>query len=214
LLAINNLTDTTIYLTEFDQDFGEYNFSPNSQEWFDAALHLLEDIKRIPPYSREEKVNAIIEYIGQKYNLAINSQGRNNPFSILSDDHLAKLSNHPLITIGSHSHCHQLLDKLPISRAMLSIELSKLILEKLTQKRIDHFSYPNGNYNDTVVNIVRQLGFVSAVAYSYGWLQPQMNRYKINRIGIGPHTSIGEMQFFLSGILNYKAFIEKFKRPK
>lgn len=210
LLAINDLSNTTLQLTAIDINLGEYYLSNFDEQWHKTVLRLLDDIKNISPFKRDTKVYEIIRFISHSYHLHNISHIKNNPFLILSDEHFHNLSNHPLITIGAHSHCHQLLDKLPTIRAKLSIKLSKLILEKITKKNIKHFSYPNGNYSNSITKLVREDGFISSVAYSYGWYRPNKDPFKINRIGIGPATSVSELQLHLSGLLCYKRQFDKF----
>ena len=75
------------------------------------------------------------------------------------------LSEQKLITIGSHSHSHYNFSKLSEKQAFSELKISKSILEKIIKKKIIHFSYPYGNYeniNFQHIKILEQLGYMSA----------------------------------------------------
>lgn len=75
------------------------------------------------------------------------------------------LSEQKLITIGSHSHSHYNFSKLNEKQAFSELKISKSILEKIIKKKIIHFSYPYGNYeniNFQHIKILEQLGYMSA----------------------------------------------------
>ena len=69
---------------------------------------------------------------------------------------------------------------------------SKRLLEKWTGKAIEHFAYPNGDYRDDILNIVRDIGFRSAVTTEARSLGPGANIYAIPRFGIGRYDNFNE----------------------
>ena len=74
--------------------------------------------------------------------------------------------------IGAHTHSHPILARLPAQDALQEIRQSKESLEQLLDQRIDLFAYPNGrpgkDYDQTSVDLVRQLGFAAAVSTAVG----------------------------------------------
>ena len=64
------------------------------------------------------------------------------------------MANDPLVTIGAHTVNHEVLTTMPFKEAVNEIKESRDILEQWTGKRILHFSYPDGKFNQTLANKV------------------------------------------------------------
>lgn len=70
------------------------------------------------------------------------------------------------ITIGSHTCSHPILSSINSQDLHKEIDGSKNEIETITGKKIDYFCYPNGqskDYNDEVVKLVEQAGYLAAV---------------------------------------------------
>ncbi|MGD0822325.1 MAG: polysaccharide deacetylase family protein [Desulfomonilia bacterium] len=82
---------------------------------------------------------------------------------------------------GSHTHTHELLDRVDNSIIDYELKQSKFILEKKLGKEIDMFSYPNGNYLRIYIQeSLRRHGF--RYAFTLGAQAFQYNeRYLIPR---------------------------------
>jgi len=107
--------------------------------------------------------------------------------TFLSETEIEKLSKHPLIEIGAHTHTHPRLSELPSGDQREEIETSKLILEKITKEKITHFAYPFGQKKDftgQTLEIVRELGFLSAYENTDRLGTAKSNRYSFPRINI------------------------------
>jgi len=96
----------------------------------------------------------------------------------LSIPELTELSNSSLITIGSHSHYHQVLTSISTTEARKEVRLGKSKIEEWVGKPSHHFSYPYGVYNKNVTKIIAEAGFKSAVTTKagierYGFNDPQ-----------------------------------------
>ena len=79
--------------------------------------------------------------------------------SSITEDELIAMSEHPLISIQSHTVNHPIL--INCSQETLDKELveSKRYLEDKTQKRIFAFSYPNGDFGEREVKAVKNAGY-------------------------------------------------------
>ncbi len=64
--------------------------------------------------------------------------------------------------VGAHTLSHLDLTLVSISEAKKEIESSKNILEDLLGHNISMFCYPYGRYNDEVMRIVKDCGFIAA----------------------------------------------------
>lgn len=79
---------------------------------------------------------------------------------------IKELGSDPLCTIGAHTCSHPHLGKLSKEEQGREIEACKADLELLLDKPVRHLAYPYGDYNQETLQIVRQLGFETAVTTS------------------------------------------------
>jgi peptidoglycan/xylan/chitin deacetylase (PgdA/CDA1 family) len=177
-----------------------YEFPGTDAVWQRGVHRLVEDVKRLEQSKRDEITDSIVAQFQHYPGAAsFNVDVEDNIFAPLSIRQLEDLSAHPLITIGSHSHCHSLLNRIPIAEARESIRKSKETLERITGRSIEHFSYPNGNYSPEVIDLLKEAGFKSAVSIPSGVFHAGDDPYTIKRIMIGPHTSMGLFKTKLTG---------------
>ncbi|HTL18824.1 MAG TPA: polysaccharide deacetylase family protein [Patescibacteria group bacterium] len=64
--------------------------------------------------------------------------------------------------IGSHSLSHPFLTKVAHQTAREEIAASRKKLEDLFGRRVDHFCYPYGDWNEIVRDLVREAGYATA----------------------------------------------------
>ncbi|RJP28113.1 MAG: polysaccharide deacetylase family protein [Candidatus Omnitrophota bacterium] len=64
---------------------------------------------------------------------------------------------------GCHTVTHPHLDRISSDMVKREVMESKLELEKRIGKEINYFSYPYGDYNESVVSIIKECGFSAAV---------------------------------------------------
>jgi peptidoglycan/xylan/chitin deacetylase (PgdA/CDA1 family) len=115
-----------------------------------------------------QKVAKLLDEFGMIGTFYVNSYtdnfGRN-----LNQKHIKEMvlelanSNHE---IGSHTVSHAILTKCENPRE--EIEESKHQLEKLTQREVICFCYPNGAYNDGIKELVKDAGYMCARTCEYG----------------------------------------------
>ena len=104
----------------------------------------------------------------------------------LSWSEVFKLDQHPLITIGAHTHSHPNLRHLTKENARSEILFSKRLLEEKLSHSIEHFAYPFGTKNEADVRefeLVNECNFKSAVTTRRETIQS----YSLNSI---PRLSI------------------------
>ncbi len=191
-----------IDLTGIAEPLGSYRFGADRERWQEGVLRLLEDVKKAPAQAREEIVDRIAERFRAECpsgDLAIPVEG--NVFSPLGEEEVRELSASPLITIGAHSHCHNLLDRIPLDAAEASVEKSKEILQDWSGTSVDHFAYPNGNYTPDLIRVVRRAGFRSAATWDRGYFRPEDDPFTIKRLGVGADTSLETFKALAGGLL-------------
>ena len=98
----------------------------------------------------------------------------------LSWEQIVELASNPLCTIAAHSVTHASLPAL--SDEMIRKELSegKKKIEEKIKKPVKHFSYPYGNCDSRVVDLVKEQ-YSTAVLNRGGFVQKNDNLYTLNR---------------------------------
>ncbi len=90
--------------------------------------------------------------------------GRDHGRPGLNWDQVQTMADDPLVTIAAHSVNHPRdLTELPVPEARREIAESKQELEERLGIPIRYFTYPEGNYNDRVAQLVADAGFVAAL---------------------------------------------------
>lgn len=79
----------------------------------------------------------------------------------LSDEEVKRISDAGF-EIGAHSLTHRDLTTISLAEAREEIRDSKAYLEDLLGKKVNMFCYPRGKYNSSIVELVKEAGFVGA----------------------------------------------------
>ena len=181
-----------------------YNFSKEERaERWESINSLLTDLKGISPYDRR----SICNYIFGKSVLAIS--WKDTPFAPLTQQEVAELSSSPFVTIGSHSHCHNILTQIPLSEVTASVKKSVELLHRWTGRKIDCFSYPNGDLNSNILGLMPKLGISLAMTTCEGFWERGTNPLAICRLNIGGYDSLQNFKAHLSGPLLYLKNIKR-----
>lgn len=146
--------------------------------------HLLSALKELEPTTREQVVDDVVENI-ERHNR------RSRGIAPLSINGIKDLADCPLVTIGAHSHCHNILTQLDRGAVLESVARSKALLESWTGRRVSYFAYPNGDFDDTVVSAVVEAGFEAAVTTAPRPWRKGEQPFTLPRIGVGRYDSLG-----------------------
>jgi peptidoglycan/xylan/chitin deacetylase (PgdA/CDA1 family) len=88
------------------------------------------------------------------------------------------------LVFGPHGKSHNLLTVIKSQESEKEITESKELLEKELGTTAYAFSYPNGNYNDTVLSIVKKQGCLVAFGTEKGFVSASDSPYTIKRVNI------------------------------
>ena len=77
----------------------------------------------------------------------------------LSIPELSDLAAHELVTIGNHTHGHEIVTNLSISEFQKDVVLCSKIISEKTNTDSSSFAFPNGNYSDSYLRALEELGF-------------------------------------------------------
>ena len=109
-------------------------------------------------------------------------------------DQVKKISMNKLFEIGGHSFKHDILTRLPISKMKKDIKQSINLLEKKLNKKIVHYSYPEGqstDYNENIKKYLKSLGIKICPTAINGIAKLGDDSFEIKRIMVG----INEQKF-------------------
>ena len=83
--------------------------------------------------------------------------------------------------IGAHTCTHPRLSRIPRAQAKEEIRASKKKLEDRFGQPIEHFAYPFGDYDEEVVEMVREAGFRTACTMDRGVNDRGMDPFRLKR---------------------------------
>jgi len=167
------------------------NETIGEQNWA-RVEQLLSALKNMKPAEREHLVDGIIENIDRH-------ASRSYRIAPLAISDIRELADCPLVTIGAHSHCHNILTQLDHQAVFESIVRSKELLESWTGRNVSYFAYPNGDYNDSVISAVMAAGFEAAVTTAPCPWERGEDFFALPRTGIGRYDSLDVFKVKLVG---------------
>lgn len=154
---------------------------------------LLEALKSRGPVDRARIVGRVLERLAAEPRRAV------TPLRPMSRDELQELAAEPCVTIGAHSHCHNLLDQLALDHALESIRQSRALLRQWTGQPVQHFAYPNGNWSPDLAESIAACGFRSATRLGMS-LWRGGDPYAIPRVAIGRYDDADRFKLRLAEV--------------
>ena len=191
--ALQSNRPTSVQLDDYGLGRWVFNLERGERNW-DSISALLEKLKLVAPEVREAAVDAIV---GQS---RLAELPRFTPLAPLTIEQLRRLARSPWITIGAHTHCHSLLDRIPLGEAVESIKTSRRLLIEWTGQDIRHFAYPNGNHTRDLENAVAAAQFDTATTAELGLWGADARRFAIPRVPIGRYEDCDRFKLRLIGI--------------
>lgn len=122
----------------------------------------------------------------------IAKEGFTIPFKNMTATH-RKIMVKAGMEIGSHSFTHPKLNKIDSQYLAHEIINSKKHLEDELGVSIETFCYPNGRYNQAVLNTVHEAGYLGATTTIPGYFNPKKSPYKTNRFLVENPLFFGEV---------------------
>ncbi len=98
---------------------------------------------------------------------------------------------------GAHTCSHCVLTEVSLEKAKWEIEQSKKIIEEKLGQKVEFFSYPYGEFNGAIEDLVQEIGFLGAVVTPHG---PGIEErpYALKRIGVNYDNSMRVFKFKIS----------------
>ena len=123
-------------------------------------------------------------------------------------EQLAEMAADGNMSIGSHTVSHLRLTELSNDARKIEAAKSKQILENFTGIKIRAIAYPEGYYNGTVIDAVKEAGYEIAFAVQNNELCGHEACYSIPRIFTGLKLAENGNALFIEYVKNYKAMPE------
>jgi peptidoglycan/xylan/chitin deacetylase (PgdA/CDA1 family) len=111
-----------------------------------------------------------------------------------------KMQDSGLISFGSHTANHVILDQVSLQMAEEEIISSYKEIESRLGTFSRLFAYPNGNHSKDIQDILKRNDFSGAVTTRRGWVNGNVGLFAIPRIGIHEDVS-SSMHLFFARIL-------------
>jgi hypothetical protein len=115
--------------------------------------------------------------------------------------------NPEILEPGSHTVSHPNLTSLNSDMEYeREINKSKAVIEKHLQNRVDHFCYPAGDFNDRVIEYVRDCGYKTAVTTIPGFNGSDADPFRIRRVVVNENFAafkayVSGFYLFLRGLV-------------
>lgn len=193
--VINLLSSKIDLLIEIEsnKEISIFNvFAKNNeyQRW-EAMEKLLSFLKGLSGPERIRAVTGILEEYGQD----------ESHLRMMDEAELRRLASSNCVTVGSHTHGHELLDQLTSEQVVESLRTSGAHIRRITGQFPCHFAYPNGNFNEETVAVVGAAGYHTATTTCRGIWTPHTTLLKIPRLAIGRFETKALFKSRISGFL-------------
>ena len=111
---------------------------------------------------------------------------------LMNWDEVREMVRSGLVSFGSHTVSHALLDQLPLEQVQR--ELLESAAEICSQIGVspEYFAYPNGNYTQQVLSMLSRAGITAAVTTKRGLISRDSSLRELPRIGV--HEDISRTQ--------------------
>lgn len=172
--------------------------SNNHFWWKSVNSSELESLKKLPNKER-------LKLLKHKY--GFENDKSFNEIQALTKNHLNALTK--FVQIGSHTKFHPILTTCEREEMVDEISGSKSTIERLTNSPCYHFCYPNGDYNNEVVEIVKKSGYKSARTIDVGWNNIKTDPFKLKIVGISDDSSLPKLVAQLTGITMFIRYLYK-----
>jgi len=164
--------------------------------WFGAGFKNHRYLKKFENSRRLKVLKSMIDYEPQK-------EYRNR--QALSLDEIREMS--PYVDFQSHSRFHPILPNCTDDECREEIAGSKTELEKILDKSIDHFCYPNGDFSVREIEFVKNAGYLSSRSIDIGWNDIHTHPYKLKAFYIDDDASINILKAQTVGVLGYLRYL-------
>jgi peptidoglycan/xylan/chitin deacetylase (PgdA/CDA1 family) len=142
-----------------------------------AVAEQVEHFKRLPNTERLSKLSAF----GFRQDAECDSP------AALSDQDIERMK--PSVDFQSHGRFHPILTCCDDKECEIEIAQSRHEIEKLVDRDCLHFAYPNGNYGEREIAILKAAGYRTARTLDVGWNDADTDRFRLKGVPVSDDSS-------------------------
>lgn len=165
----------------------------SDRDWF------IEKLKKLS----SQEINALLDDL--EAHAESNSKDIKPARSMLTWEEVDEMNRNG-IEFGSHGCSHKILTGLTKDEMEREITESKRVIENKLGKEINLFAYPNGDYNDKVKSIVKNSGYICALATGGIRDDSGGDIFSLRRINVHDGVSVGPRGNFSRAMFSFHIF--------
>ncbi len=187
---VNYVIKNTLLTTIETDKLGKYPLHSMADRLL-AAHKIWQKVTKLPEEKKALLIKQLVNISGIKIPTNLGEE------RILSWDEIEEMSRDG-IAFGAHTVNHPILTNLPLEQARDEIIKSKKDIEERLDQPVTTFSYPNGNFDTELVEVLKESGFTCAVTANIGMITPEAKLYELQRIP--PGWNLNTLKGSLSGL--------------
>ena len=160
--------------------------------WFHAAPEKeVTELMQVPDSQR-------LRTLADRYDFNPTAKTERSKPPALSKRDIEAMKEH--FDFGSHTRFHRILTACSETTCYDEVALSREEVEALVGLPCQHFAYPNGDYRERELDIVKAAGYRSARTTDVGWTDRNSDPFRLKITGVSDDASIDLVIAQLSGI--------------
>ncbi len=180
------------------KDMGFYKLNSDENR-IKASLEIARKLEKMDNNEKESMMEKVIDLLG------VNIPDKLGKQNIISWNEIKRM-NEKGIDFGAHTVNHPILTSIDIDDAKWEVSESKNRIEEVLGVDVNSFSYPNGDYNDKILSLVKDAGFNSSVSVEPGFVNNSVDElYQLKRIN-GTTKDLHVLKLSLCGLWGLRNF--------
>ncbi len=174
-------------LGQFSLGSHAFNIDRGAFNWA-RIQRLLQSIKALPAQQCEQ----VADFIDER--LTVAGEAALLP---MSPGQVGELARSRYVTLGSHSHGHEVMTLLDDTQVRDSVAESVRLIGEWTGQEPRHFAFPSGFHDRRVEAVIQGMGFASAMGGDVGLWQADASLFAIPRLQVGRYDSLERFEIQL-----------------
>jgi peptidoglycan/xylan/chitin deacetylase (PgdA/CDA1 family) len=193
------------YFAGNEVNLGGVQFKKHGQyKWLSKEGQTLYDFLQRQNNIQKHK---FIEEWTQQYNLQqCISKTDKQCIQLMGEKELTQLALSPLVEIASHTHSHPYLTLLDDNELITELEVSKHLLEKISHSKVESIAFPDGVYDERVLNFCRKAGYKNLVSVGLNKQEDKLITDLFPRVGSSNSDGIAFNMITISRFFNILGF--------
>jgi len=133
-----------------------------------------------------------------KYSFSLNKEFNSDEREALNRNEILEMN--PFVDFQSHTCWHPILTQCSDEEIKHELASSKQQLEDMLGKKIVHFCFPNGSYNQNVLSIARSVGYLTARSIDLGFANNKSNMFRLKVVGLSDKGTMERLALDLIGL--------------